>query len=113
MAPPFRTANIYLKSEEPNTLVKKFQFGIILDLNRTGDTWIFSPLLYRLSYGTSFSDCKYISQIRGTKYFSKKISIWNHFNDVVPLHLTNKTRWISLLTHFTTVSDSFIIIYQV
>ena len=22
--------------------------------NRTGDTWIFSPLLYRLSYGTSF-----------------------------------------------------------
>ncbi len=31
--------------------------------NRTGDTWIFSPLLYRLSYGTSFSDCKYIFQI--------------------------------------------------
>src|SRR5665647_2196055 len=54
--------------------------------NRTGDTWIFSPLLYRLSYGTSFSDCKYISQIRVTKNFGKKISIWNHFNDVVHLH---------------------------
>ena len=26
--------------------------------NRTADTWIFSPLLYHLSYSTVFWDCK-------------------------------------------------------
>jgi hypothetical protein len=41
--------------------------------NRTGDTRIFSPLLYRLSYGTCFSDCKYISLFRYGKTFLKKI----------------------------------------
>jgi hypothetical protein len=42
--------------------------------NRTGDTWIFSPLLYRLSYGTFFSDCKYIFQIRVSKTLFLKIN---------------------------------------
>jgi len=44
------------------------------------------PIAIGMSYGTSFSDCKYISQIRVTKYFIEKKSIWNHFNDMIPLH---------------------------
>jgi hypothetical protein len=62
-------------------------------------------------YGTSFSDCKYISQIRVTKYFNKKKSIWNHFNDVVPLLLIYKTRWIFFFTRSKMVSGSFITVY--
>ncbi len=39
-----------------------------------------------MSYGTSFSDCKYKSQIRLTKILNEINSIWNDFNDVVHLH---------------------------
>jgi len=35
-----------------------------------------------MSYGTSFSDCKYISQIRGSKIFNENFSIWNHFKNI-------------------------------
>jgi hypothetical protein len=71
--------------------------------NRTGDTWIFSPLLYRLSYGTSFSDCKYISQIRLTKIISEK----NLFGIILAKWYLciriNYLRWISYFTLSRTV----------
>ena len=38
--------------------------------NRTADTWIFSPLLYHLSYDTvSVWDCKYRHFSFGCKFF--------------------------------------------
>ena len=45
--------------------------------NRTGDTRIFSPLLYQLSYGTLFSRlrCKDMNYFFIHKTFSKKSGI--------------------------------------
>ena len=86
-----------VRTGDANYINKKEAFKPLLSgatRNRTGDTWIFSPLLYQLSYGTSFSECKYISQIRLTQNFDKKNSIWNHFTDVVHLHRHKKIRWI-------------------
>jgi hypothetical protein len=50
------------------------------DSYRDEDTRIFSPLLYLpiaigMSYGTSFSDCKYKMQFLYYKFFVKKISL--------------------------------------
>ena len=36
--------------------------------NRTGDTRIFSPLLYQLSYGTIMSFCISLSRLRVQRY---------------------------------------------
>ena len=43
--------------------------------NRTGDTRIFSPLLYQLSYGTivCFASAKLIEEVELCKYFDEKI----------------------------------------
>ncbi len=49
------------------------------DGNRTSDTRIFSPLLYQLSYGTSFCDCKNTTKIRIGKKKSLKIEIFLFF----------------------------------
>jgi hypothetical protein len=56
------------------------------DNYRERDTWIFSPLLYLpmaigMSYGTFFSDCKYIFQIRVSKTLASK----NQFGIVFPI----------------------------
>ena len=44
--------------------------------NRTGDTRIFSPLLYQLSYGTVvlFNGCKGRESFEYSKSFERKIS---------------------------------------
>ena len=49
------------------------------DGNRTSDTRIFSPLLYQLSYGTSFCGCKNTTKIRIGKKKSLKIEIFLFF----------------------------------
>ena len=45
--------------------------------NRTGDTRIFSPLLYQLSYGTVvlFNGCKGRENFEYSKFFQEKRSI--------------------------------------
>ena len=53
-------------------------FAVILrgaTRNRTGDTRIFSPLLYQLSYGTivCFASAKLIEEVELCKYFDEKI----------------------------------------
>ena len=54
--------------------------------NRTGDTRIFSPLLYQLSYGTSVFDygCKdrgiFLTGKIYVNFFSKKIISFLHFD---------------------------------
>ena len=60
--------------------MKKFGFLSGTTRNRTGDTRIFSPLLYQLSYGTilttidfSFAGAKVVIKIGSTKFFSEKV----------------------------------------
>ena len=52
--------------------------------NRTGDTRIFSPLLYQLSYGTNYNllhfliaSAKVVIIFQTTKYFRKIFSIYS------------------------------------
>ena len=63
-------------------LVEKQKIPILLRIrilsgatrNRTGDTRIFSPLLYQLSYGTivCFASAKLIEEVELCKYFDEK-----------------------------------------
>ena len=51
--------------------------------NRTGDTRIFSPLLYQLSYGTVvlFNGCKGKHYLLHSKHFNEKYSNKMHFKE--------------------------------
>ena len=62
-----------IKTKESYIAVTLFLCGATR--NRTGDTRIFSPLLYQLSYGTivCFASAKLIEEVELCKYFDEKI----------------------------------------
>ena len=90
-----------LKTQKSRTSLKKFGFLSGTTRNRTGDTRIFSPLLYQLSYGTilftvdfSFAGAKVVIKIGSTKFFGEKVCkkdkkvlfFWFYAIFGVPLH---------------------------
>ena len=63
--------------------------------NRTGDTRIFSPLLYQLSYGTVvlFNGCKGKHYLLHSKHFNEKYSNKMHFKeDIEKNHVSHEKK---------------------
>ena len=73
-------------------------FAVILrgaTRNRTGDTRIFSPLLYQLSYGTVvlFNGCKGKHYLLHSKHFNEKYSNKMHFKeDIEKNHVSHEKK---------------------
>ena len=67
--------------------------------NRTGDTRIFSPLLYQLSYGTVvlFNGCKDKHYLLHSKHFNEKYSNKMHFKeDLEKNHVSHEKKTAKL-----------------
>ena len=63
--------------------------------NRTGDTRIFSPLLYQLSYGTVvlFNGCKGKHYLLHSKHFNEKYLNKMHFKeDIEKNHVSHEKK---------------------
>ena len=70
--------------------------------NRTGDTRIFSPLLYQLSYGTVvlFNGCKGKHYLLHSKHFNEKYSNKMHFKEdleKITFHMKKNSKTICSL----------------